>query len=204
MQRRARSRARPRSTRIAPGVAERGEDAADEPAAADRDDDRVGVGRVLFDLEADGAGAGEHDRVVEGMDERAPGLLRPARARRSKASAGPSASRSTVGAVAARRGDLLLGGAAPHHDERVDAVLGRGVGDRLGVVSGRDRDHAARSLRARRGSRACSIAPRDLNEPVRWKSSHLRRAPSVREGRSGVRAQVAARRRACARGRRHG
>src|SRR6516165_6319201 len=30
-------------------------------------------------------------------------------------------------------------------------------------------------------------APRGLNEPVRWKSSHFRRAPSVRERSVGVR-----------------
>ena len=67
-----------------------------EPAAADGDDHGVGVGRVLLDLEADGAGAGEDDRVVERMDERAAGLLdQRVRAARTR-SAGSVASRSTA------------------------------------------------------------------------------------------------------------
>ncbi len=35
-------------------------------------------------------------------------------------------------------------------------------------------------------------APRDLNDPVRWKSSHLSRAPSVRLDCSGVRGSALA------------
>ena len=42
-----------------------------EPAAADRDDDRVDVRRVLQDLEADRPLAGDHERVVERVDEHA-------------------------------------------------------------------------------------------------------------------------------------
>ena len=56
-------------------VADRRLDAADQPAAADRDDHRVGVGGVLLDLETDGALAGEDERVVERMHERAAGLF---------------------------------------------------------------------------------------------------------------------------------
>ena len=48
-------------------VPDRRPDPADQPSAADRDDDRVRVGCVLLDLEADGAGAGQDERVVEGM-----------------------------------------------------------------------------------------------------------------------------------------
>src|SRR5262249_59020235 len=56
-------------------------DAGEEPAAADRDDDRVGVSRIFGDLETDRAGPGENDRIVEGMDERQasrlPDLVQP-------------------------------------------------------------------------------------------------------------------------------
>ena len=45
-----------------------------------------------------------------------------------------------------RRLDLLLGRALPHDDEGVDAVLGRGKGDGLCVVSGGHGDHAAPPL----------------------------------------------------------
>ena len=78
-----------------------------------------------------------------GMDERAACLCDAARARRSNASPGFVASRSTVRAVAARRFDLLLGRALPHHDERVDVLFGGGERDGLRVVAGADRDHAA-------------------------------------------------------------
>ena len=79
----------------APGRAERGADPADEPAAADGDGDDIGVRRVLLDLEPDRAGARDHDRVVERMHER-PAALGEQLSRRSNASAGPAASRSTV------------------------------------------------------------------------------------------------------------
>ena len=48
---------------------ERDRDAADESAAAHGDDDGVEVRHLLDQLEADGALAGDHARVVEGMDE---------------------------------------------------------------------------------------------------------------------------------------
>ena len=47
-----------------------GRDPRDEPAAADRDDDRVDVGGVLEDLEPDGALPRDHERIVERVDER--------------------------------------------------------------------------------------------------------------------------------------
>ena len=56
-------------------LAERGDDARDQAAAADRDDHRVGVGCVLLDLERERPGAGEDERVLVRVDERAAGLL---------------------------------------------------------------------------------------------------------------------------------
>ena len=89
---RRRSPASGRRSRLDPG---------DEPAAADSDDDGVGVGRVLLDLESNRAGAGEHERVVERMDERrgrsprsaradarTPPPARPPRGRRTRRSRG--------------------------------------------------------------------------------------------------------------------
>ena len=52
-----------------------GRDPGDETAAAAGDDDRVDAGHVLEDLEPDGAGAGDHDRIVERVHEHAPRLL---------------------------------------------------------------------------------------------------------------------------------
>ena len=55
---------------------QRGGDAAGEPAAAERDDDRVHVREVLEDLEADRAVSGDDGRIADGMDEEAldPGI----------------------------------------------------------------------------------------------------------------------------------
>src|SRR6185369_6083957 len=44
-------------------------DASDESAAADRDNDRIHVRALLQELEPEGALAGDHPLVVEGMDE---------------------------------------------------------------------------------------------------------------------------------------
>ena len=93
-------------------------------------------------------GAGDHERVVERMDERPAGLLDQ---RREPVERVARTGRLEVDgcAVAARRRDLLLGRALPHDDERVDVLLGGGAGDGLRVVAGADRDHAARASRRR-------------------------------------------------------
>ena len=117
-------------------------DSRDEPAAADRHDDRLDVGAVLEDLEPDRSLAGDRERIVEWMHERPAGLLeqhvetleRLARIGRVEVD---------CRAVPARRGDLRLARAAPHDDERVDPLLRRAPRGRLRVVSGRDRDDAA-------------------------------------------------------------
>ena len=48
-----------------------GGDAADQPAAADRDQQRVEVGRLLLELEADAARAQHGLDLVEGVDRTA-------------------------------------------------------------------------------------------------------------------------------------
>ena len=48
---------------------DRGADAGDQSAAADRHDDRVEIGRLLQDLERHRALARDHVGVVERMDE---------------------------------------------------------------------------------------------------------------------------------------
>ena len=128
--------------------ADGGLDARDQPAAADRDDDRVRVRRVLLDLEPDRPGACEHERVVERVDERPPRLLDQLVEPRERV-ARPGRLEVDRRAVAARRGDLLLGRALPHHDQRVDALRRRGVRRRLRVVAGADRDHPATLLLGR-------------------------------------------------------
>ena len=58
---------------------DRRRDAAGQPAAADRDEDRGDVRQVLDDLEPDGALAGDDPVVVERRDDREPALARRAR-----------------------------------------------------------------------------------------------------------------------------
>ena len=96
----ATSRARRR--RCAPGRRAAAVMPGDQPAPSDRDDDGVGVGRVLLDLEPDRPRAGDHERVVERVDERPSRLCRRT-ASRSKASAGARRLQIDVRAVAARR-----------------------------------------------------------------------------------------------------
>ncbi len=120
-------------------------DPCDEPPAAARHDDRVDPLDVLEDLEADGALPCDDERVVERMDEDAPGLLLELgealedvpRSRRLLVDRRP---------VGLRCGTLDLARALEHDDERVDPLLAGAERERSGVVSGRRRDHAARPL----------------------------------------------------------
>ena len=60
--------------RVGPEGLDGRRDAAREPAAADRHEDRREVGQVLDDLEPDRALAGDDPVVVEGRDDRQPAL----------------------------------------------------------------------------------------------------------------------------------
>ena len=65
---------------LGPQRLDRDRDAGDEPAAADRHDDRVeriGVG-LVEELEADRALPGDDERIVERGDERRAGVVRDA------------------------------------------------------------------------------------------------------------------------------
>ena len=89
--------------------------------------------------------AGDRGVRVERVHERAPGVLdqllepveRLARAGRRQVD---------LGAVRPRRLDLLRARALPHHDQGGDPFERCAVGERSGVVAGRDPDHSARLL----------------------------------------------------------
>ena len=68
-QRRRGLRLRGVDTRVGPKRLHRAADAGQQPAAAERRDDRVDVGQILEDLEPDRAVAGNEVVVVERMDE---------------------------------------------------------------------------------------------------------------------------------------
>ena len=150
----------------APAGADRGLDAGDQPAAADGDHDRVGTRDVLLELEPDRAGAGEDERVLVRVNEDAARLLDQPLQPLERID--PCRRLEVDGrAVGARRRDLLRRGRPRHHDERVDAFLRGGPGNRLRMVAGRDRDHASPPLvpperaelveRASRLERACAL-----------------------------------------------
>ena len=97
------------------------------------------------------------------------------------------------GAVAPRRGELERAGASPHHDQAVDPLLGAGVRERLRVVPGRDRDHAAPALlggqRVEPGEDAAGLERPGLLEELALqqdrRSHHLTQGPR-REQRRAV------------------
>src|SRR5207249_11772358 len=105
----------------------------DQSSAANGNDERVRFGNVLDDLEPDGALAGDRQRVVERVDERAACLfLEPAEALEGlRGIAGFEIDRGTV---RAGRRDLGLARSLPHDNERVDAFARRAPGQRLRVV----------------------------------------------------------------------
>ena len=126
-------------------VAQRDRGAADQPAAADRDDDRADVRDVVDDLEPERPLAGEHERVVERVDQDHAALvahpehLLEGLERRV-------AQPQRLGAVGLRGVELQLRGGLPGHHHGRGAGERRGVGDGLRVVARRDGDHAARVL----------------------------------------------------------
>ena len=117
--------------------------AADEPAAADRDNDRVDLRALGQNLQPDGA-LPRHDRLVieRRHHRRAPLGAQP---RRHVEPLGRLAQHELRAQCADSR--LLDGrGRARHDDAGVRAEALRGVGHRAAVVSGRGRDKAARTL----------------------------------------------------------
>jgi hypothetical protein len=117
--------------------------AADQPAAADRHHQRVEVGHLLEHLERDRAGPAMILRVVERVDEHQPSLASSSRAWRR---------RRRTSRRAGSRGAMLLGlrtfisGVPRHDDGHRNAEPLAVIGDRLRMVAGRRRDHAARAL----------------------------------------------------------
>ena len=146
------------------------------------------IRQVVGDLQADRALPRDHIRMVEGRYQHTARLL------------------EQLG------GDLFaLTGAAQHHvcavvtgglhldercltrhdDVRLDPKRGGRVGDRLGVIAARIRDHAPGAIRFRSNFPTALNAPRILNAPIGCRFSgliHSGRSPSAhRAGISGVR-----------------
>jgi hypothetical protein len=119
-----------------------------QPAAADRHDDRVEVGRILEHLEPDRAGAGDDLRVVERMDEHE-ALFERQLARLGVGVVKHVAVQHDGRAVARGLGDFHGRRRLGHDDGRRDAEPLGMISDGLRMVAGRSRDHAARALLGR-------------------------------------------------------
>ena len=129
-------------------------DAGNQPAAADRDEDRRHIAEaVTQDFVADRALAGDDERVVERMHERQPGRLR--RCRRS----GPARRRScrrasTTSAPISRTASTLISGVVCGMTMRARRPRCRAANATpLRVIAGAGRDDAARALRRRSDAR---------------------------------------------------
>ena len=122
------------------------DNAGHQPAAADRNDDRVEVRRVLEHFEPDRARAGDDLRVVERSGRRRSRSRAPARAPWRKRRRTSSPCSTTVGAVALGLRHLHRRRRLRHDDGRRNAEPLGMIGDRLRVIAGRRRDHAARAL----------------------------------------------------------
>jgi hypothetical protein len=115
-------------------------DAGDQAAAADRGDHRIDLGAVFQDFQADGALAGNHQRIVEGVDQ---GQILFRGVGQGEFLGLAVAFAGTQYRRAQRFGALDLGHrrAHRHHDGGGDAQLSGMPGDALRVISGGHRDH---------------------------------------------------------------
>ena len=123
-----------------------------EPAAADRHDDRVEIGPVGQQLERDSPLPGDDRRVVIGVDK---GQALFARERLCRFARGGKAVASEHDLGAERFGviDFDERRALGHDDRRRDAETPRMVGDTLGMVAGRHRDDAGAALAGGQGQK---------------------------------------------------
>ena len=117
-------------------------DAGQQAAAANAHQDGVDVGDLLEDFQADGALAGHHVHVVEGVDKDGSGFIRVA-LRLGERLVHVVAVQDHLRAVAAGGGQLGQGHAQRHVDAGLDAEAFGCHGHALRVVAGGGRHNAA-------------------------------------------------------------
>ena len=146
--------------------------AADQPAAAEADEQVVQVAHLLQQFARRRAPAGDDVGMVVRRHERHAALLRQAAADRL-AILGVAVVDDDLGAVAARRRDLYRGRVVRHHDRGRNAQQPAGERDRLRVVADENATTPARRWAASKRASAL-YAPRNLNAPARCRFSHLK------------------------------
>jgi hypothetical protein len=166
-------------------ILQRERDAGGEPAAADRDQHGLGVGRLLRELEADRPLAGDHALVLEGVHERRAGALDVRRRGRDgllEALAG-QLGRAAVGASGLDLGHRRV---LRHEDRRGDARFPRRPGHRLPVVPRARRDDSGGALALAQG-RDRVVRPADLEGAGALEVLRLQEHLTPREAREGLR-----------------
>ena len=123
--------------------AQRERDARGEPAAADRNEDRLEVRHLVDEL--DRPLARDHERLLERVDE-GRAVLRHVRARDGQRLLERRPGELDLGAVVPGRVDLRHRRVLRHEDARPRPDLARGPRDRLAVVAGARRDDARRAF----------------------------------------------------------
>ncbi len=129
-------------------------DAANDPAAADRHDDAVEVGRVLEHLDADRALSGDDLVVVIGVDEKE-ALFLDQGLGGDLAVGQRLARQDDTGAMRPGALDLGRGRRLRHHDGGRDAEPLGMIGDGLRMIAGRHGDDAAGPFLSASGSTSC-------------------------------------------------
>ena len=175
---------------------DRDRDAAGQPAAADRDDDRARSGDVLEQLEAERPLPGDDVGVVERVHERHAGLARRARAA-AATHRRPTRRRDHVAPSAARASTLAIGASRGMKTSHGTPRTRGGERQRLGVVAGAAGDDAARARVAERGElaqRAADLEGAGALQVLRLE--HDRRRPRARRSSRTTGPACGARRRA--------
>ena len=132
-----------------------GGDAADQAAAANRDQQRIELRRLLFEFQRQRA-LSQHGLVlVKGMDGQRARLLLPFLAGRQGIGIAVAAHHQ-FGAEIANAADLGGGRDRGHENLRPHALLARGIRHRRAVIAARSRDHAGvgNGAREKMGERA--------------------------------------------------
>jgi hypothetical protein len=131
---------------IGPKIAEGDRDPRRQPSAADRNDDRLGCGHLLRELEPDRSLARDNLRILERVDEGRAALVDVGNCGSHRVLE-PLSLEDQLGPVGAAGLDLRHRRVLRDEDPRLQAGLARRPRDRLAVVAGARSNHAGLAFR---------------------------------------------------------